>query len=200
MKKPFTLLLLVSLLSPLTFANTTTKIDSPLSESTLIKYPSGGYSTVIIHRPISEVFNTLTNVTEWPNINKGVTQAITPANVNVKKGAKFKETIASPIPGVPNWTKELTVEEYVPNKLFVISGVDTFAAKAPIFARLKYEFVENSKDSTIFTRSIEVDLSDNSFLKNANKQEVESLYRFLGSQSEMANHLKKYVEENSPSK
>lgn len=115
-----------------------------------------------------------------------------------KKGAKFKETIASPILGIPNWTKELTVEEYIPNKRFVISGVDTFAAKAPIFARLTYEFKEKTPNSTIYTRMTEVDLSDQQFIQHANKQEVESLYRFLGSQWEMANHLKKYVEQTNP--
>lgn len=196
MKKLLAASLLCSLLLPLTCA-AEVKAKNLNSDLKLIKYPSGGSATVIIERPIAEVFNTLTNVTAWPQINKGVTQAITPAKVDVKKGAKFKETIASPIPGIPNWTKELTVEEYIPNKLFVISGVDTFAAKAPIFARLKYEFIEKSKNSTLFKRSIEVDLSDKSFIKNATPQETESLYRFLGSQWEMANHLKNYAEEHA---
>lgn len=202
MKKLISIFILVPLSISISLAAETppTSNNDDNAKYSLIQYPSSGSATIIIERPISEVFNTLTNVTEWPNINKGVTQAITPTKVDVKKGATFKETIASPIPGIENWTKELTVEEYIPNKLFVISGIDTFAPNAPIFARLKYEFKENSKNSTLFKRTIEVDITNSHFIQKANKQEIESLYRFLGSQWEMANHLKKYTEENTNTK
>jgi hypothetical protein len=195
MKNKLSLLLILSFITPLCFAEAkSTSHTQGMTASEVIQYPSSGSATVIIDRPIAEVFKTLTNVTQWPKINQGVTQAITPKIVDVKKGAKFKETIASPIPGIANWTKELTVEEYIPNRRFVISGVDTFAPNAPIFARLTYEFKEKTANSTIYTRTTEVDLSDHQFIEHANKQEIESLYRFLGSQWEMANHLKHYVE------
>ena len=44
-----------------------------------------------------------------------------------------------------------------------------------------------------FTRTIDVAI-DEHFMRSASKAEIEALYRFLGSQWEMAMHLKHYVE------
>ncbi|WP_173910635.1 SRPBCC family protein [Acinetobacter sp. Marseille-Q1618] len=162
------------------------------TKSAALNYSTGGYAVVEIQRPVSEVFKTLTNVNNWPEINKGVTQKIAPENVQVAKNTKFKETISSLTPGIKDWTNEWNVETYIPNKKFVISGLETFAS-VPIHSRITYEFSEKSKNVTTFKRSIDVTL-DTKFMQGATKQEIEALYMFLGSQWAMADHLKKYVE------
>lgn len=168
--------------------------DRPVQveEKTVLNYSTGGYATVEIQKPVAHVFKSLTNVNIWPDINKGVTLRIQPENVKVQQGIKFKETIASPIPGIKNWTNEWHVLEYIPNKKFVIAGWETYA-QVPIHSKISYEFAEKSQNTTEFNRTIEVTL-DKKFIEGASKQEVEALYRFVGSQWEMAQHLKNYIE------
>ncbi|NHC04997.1 SRPBCC family protein [Acinetobacter sp. 187] len=168
------------------------KLVNQSKENIELNYSTGAYASIEIKRPVAEVFKILTDVSSWPEINKGVTQKITPAVVNVSKNSKFKETISSPIPGIKDWTNEWTIEEFIPNRKFVISGLETFAS-VPIYSRITYEFKGTKKNETTFKRTIEVTL-DKSFIEGTQKQEVEALYRFLGSQWEMANHLRNYVE------
>lgn len=158
-----------------------------------LNYSTRGEAIVIINRPVQDVFKLLTNVNIWPEINQGVTKAIAPQNIQVKKGISFKETIASPIPNIDDWTNEWHVETYIPNKKFVITGLETFA-QVPIYSRISYEFKALAQNRTEFKRSIDVTL-DEKFIKGAKPQEVEALYRFIGSQWEMSNHLKHYVEK-----
>lgn len=157
-------------------------------------YSTGGFATVEMNKPVEHVFKILTNVNIWPEINKGVTQKIQPEHIQVKQGTVFKESILSPIPGIKGWTNEWVVKEYIPNKKFVISGLETFA-QVPIHSKITYEFDQKSQHKTEFKRTIEVTL-DQEFIQGATKQEVEALYRFVGSQWEMANHLKNYVESH----
>lgn len=164
----------------------------PIEDGT--KYSSGGFASIVIDRPVSVVFGMLTNVNTWTKINLGVTASILPENVEVKKGTKFYETIASPVPGIENWTNEWLVDEFKADSLFVIKGRENFT-KAPIYSRLTYSFTKLTETTTLFKRTIEVTIDDNS-MKEMNAQEVEALYRFLGSQWEMTAHLKKYVEED----
>lgn len=189
-------------LSCLSFAHTSLWADSSNTTAVLAKvqnnheqldYSASGSAEVTINRPVHEVFNILTNVNTWPQINKGVTQAIAPKSVTVDKGVKFKESIASPIPGIKDWTNEWTVVEFEKDKKFVIAGIEEFA-QVPIHSKITYEFDAKNKYTTEFERTIEVTL-DEKFIQGAAKSEVEALYRFLGSQWEMANHLKHYVEK-----
>lgn len=163
--------------------------------NTDINYTSGGYAELIINQPVDVAFKLLTDVNSWPKINVGVTKAIEPENLKIKAGATFKESIASPIPGVNDWTNEWTVEEFIPNKKFVITGIDNFS-KAPIHSKITYIFSAETASSTRFKRSIDVSI-DQQFMQNASKQEIEALYRFLGSQWEMATHLKRYIESKN---
>ncbi len=157
-----------------------------------ITYSAGGFASAIINKPTDFAFKVLTNVKLWPTINKGVTQSIKPENIELKVGSVFFEKISSPIPGISDWTNEWKVEELVPSKKMVISGIDNFT-KATIKSRLTYIFTEKENYTTLFERKIEVNIDEN-FVKQASKQELEALYRFLGSQWEMAEHLKKFVE------
>lgn len=159
------------------------------------QYSTGGFATIVIDRPIAVAAAMVTDVQAWPKINIGVTKAIHLVGDTLKIGAVFQETIASPIPGIADWTNSWLVEEYIPGERFVISGAENFA-KAPIYSRLTYTFEALSPNSTRYSRKIEVSL-DASFLNEASSLETEALYRFLGSQYEMVRHLKKYVEANS---
>lgn len=161
-----------------------------------LKFTSGGFSSAVINRPVDVVFEMLTNVNTWPTINLGVTKAILPENLKVEKDAKFSETIASPIPGIEDWTNEWTIAEYEQNKAFAITGQDNFT-KEPIHSYITYRFTALNDSTTLFKRTIKVTLNQE-FIEKSSAQEVEALYRFLGSQWEMAAHLKKYVESNSP--
>ena len=167
------------------------KTKTPYSTQNL-NYSASGSAEVTIQRPIAEVFNTLTDVNQWPKINHGVTQAIQPQQIKVQEGSVFKESIASPIPGIENWTNEWHVIEFEKNKKFVIAGVEQFA-QVPIHSKITYEFERIDTKTTEFERTIEVIL-DEKFIQGSTKGEVEALYRFLGSQWEMANHLKHYIE------
>ena len=51
------------------------KTKTPYSTQNL-NYSASGSAEVTIQRPIAEVFNTLTDVNQWPKINHSVTQAI----------------------------------------------------------------------------------------------------------------------------
>ena len=157
-----------------------------------LNYSASGSAEVKIQRPVDEVFRILTDVNQWPKINQGVTQAIEPKNLKVGKNTIFKESIASPIPGIENWTNEWHVIEFEKNKKFVIAGVEQFA-QVPIHSKITYEFERIDTKTTEFERTIEVIL-DEKFIQGSTKGEVEALYRFLGSQWEMANHLKHYIE------
>lgn len=188
-------------LSCLTLATTTLWADSSTSKQLpltaqnayqSLDYSASGSAEVSINRPVNEVFNILTNVNTWPKINKGVTKAIAPEKVTVQKGTKFRESIASPIPGIQDWSNEWTVVEFERNKKFVISGIEEFV-QVPIHSKITYEFDAKDHQTTEFERTIEVTL-DEQFVKGAAPAEVEALYRFIGSQWEMANHLKHYVE------
>ena len=167
------------------------KAKTPYSTQNL-NYSASGSAEVTIQRPIAEVFNTLTDVNQWPKINQGVTQAIEPKNLKVGKNTIFKESIASPIPGIENWTNEWHVIEFEKNKKFVIAGVEQFA-QVPIHSKITYEFERIDTKTTEFERTIEVTLEEK-FIQGSTKGEVEALYHFLGSQWEMANHLKHYIE------
>lgn len=160
-----------------------------------MNYSSGGFASIVIDRPADVVFKMLTDVNIWPQINLGVTMSITPENVVLEKGTKFNETIASPIPGIENWTNEWTVEDIETDKIYIMSGRENFS-KAPIHSRITYQFTKLEDNKTLFKRTIEVTLDDK-FTQNASPQEIEALYRFLGSQWEMTSRLKKYVEANS---
>lgn len=160
-----------------------------------LKFTSGGFSSAVINRPVNVVFEMLTNVNTWPTINLGVTKAILPENLKVEKGAKFNETIASPIPGIDDWTNEWTIAEYELDKAFAITGQDNFT-KEPIHSYITYKFAALNDSTTLFKRTIKVTLNQE-FAEKSSSQELEALYRFLGSQWEMATHLKKYVETNS---
>lgn len=176
-------------------ATTDLTSSSTFSQATQAQHPrfsAGGYAQVDIQRPLSETFATLTNANLWPTINQGITKAITPEKVVIKQGIRFKESIASPITGVNDWTNEWLVESFEPGKRFVISGIDHFSS-IPIHSRITYEFAAKNEYTTTFKRGIEVAI-DQSFIPNASKAEVEALYRFLGSQWEMANHLKLFME------
>lgn len=160
-----------------------------------MNYSSGGFASIVIDRPVDVVFKMLTDVNTWPQINLGVTISIFPENIVLEKGTKFKETIASPIPGIENWTNEWNVEEIEANKIYIMSGRENFS-KTPIYSRITYQFSKLEDNKTLFKRTIEVTLDDE-FTQKATTQEIEALYRFLGSQWEMTTHLKKYVEANS---
>lgn len=177
----------------ITVLHTNQQMDAISSKP--IVYTTGGFAQVEIDRPVQKVFDMITNVNIWPQINIGVTKAITPEDIKLTKGVIFNETISSPIPGFADWTNEWLVEEYELGKKFVISGRDNFA-KTPIYSRITYTFSKISETKTLFHRKIEVSLDDN-FSENASRDEMEALYRFLGSQWEMAKHLKAYVENNS---
>ena len=157
-----------------------------------LNYSASGSAEVKIQRPVDEVFRILTDVNQWPKINQGVTQAIEPKNLKVGKNTIFKESIASPIPGIENWTNEWHVIEFEKNKKFVIAGVEQFA-QVPIHSKITYEFERIDTKTTEFERTIEVTLEEK-FIQGSTKGEVEALYHFLGSQWEMANHLKLYIE------
>ena len=167
------------------------KTKTPYSTQNL-NYSASGSAEVTIQRPIAEVFNTLTDVNQWPKINHGVTQAIQPQQIKVQEGSVFKESIASPIPGIKDWSNEWRVIKYEKNKKFVIAGIEEFA-QVPIHSKITYEFDQIDSKTTEFERTIEVTL-DEKFIQSATKGEVEALYRFIGSQWEMANHLKRYIE------
>ena len=157
-----------------------------------LNYSASGSAEVKIQRPVDEVFRILTDVNQWPKINHGVTQAIQPQQIKVQEGSVFKESIASPIPGIKDWSNEWRVIEYEKNKKFVIAGIEEFA-QIPIHSKITYEFDQIDSKTTEFERTIEVTL-DEKFIQSATKGEVEALYRFIGSQWEMANHLKRYIE------
>lgn len=157
-----------------------------------LNYSTSGSAEVTIQRPVNEVFNILTDVNQWPKINQGVTLAIQPQQIKVQKSTVFKESIASPIPGIQDWSNEWHVVEFEKNKKFVIAGIEQFA-QVPIHSKITYAFDRIDSNTTEFERTIEVTL-DEKFIQGATKAEVEALYRFLGSQWEMANHLKHYVE------
>ena len=157
-----------------------------------LNYSASGSAEVKIQRPVDEVFRILTDVNQWPKINQGVTQAIEPKNLKVGKNTIFKESIASPIPGIENWTNEWHVIEFEKNKKFVVAGVEQFA-QVPIHSKITYEFERIDTKTTEFERTIEVTLEEK-FIQGSTKGEVEALYHFLGSQWEMANHLKHYIE------
>ena len=157
-------------------------------------YSTGGLATVVIARPVATCFATLTNPNLWPDINLGVTKAIAPPQVVARKGATFQESITSPTPGVADWTNEWLIEEYEPDRTFVISGRDNFSS-TPICSRLTYLFAPIDAETTRFERRIDVTL-DETFTRQASPQEVEALYRFLGAQWEMARHLKHYLESH----
>ena len=86
------------------------KTKTPYSTQNL-NYSASGSAEVTIQRPIAEVFNTLTDVNQWPKINHGVTQAIQPQQIKVQEGSVFKESIASPIPGIKDWSNEWRVNK-----------------------------------------------------------------------------------------
>ena len=157
-------------------------------------YSTGGFATVDIARPVAICFGTLTNPNLWPEINLGVTEAISPPDVVAQKGATFRESITSPTPGVADWSNEWLIEEFEPNRTFVISGRDNFS-RAPIRSRLTYLFTAIDDATTRFERRIDVTL-DEEFTSQAAPQEVEALYRRLGAQWEMARHLKAYLESH----
>lgn len=169
--------------------NLTNKATYPTQN---LNYSASGSAEVKIQRPVEEVFQILTDVNQWPKINQGVTQAIEPKNIKVGKNTVFKESIASPISGIKNWTNEWRVIEYEKNKKFVIAGIEEFA-QIPIHSKITYEFDQIDSKTTEFERTIEVTL-DEKFIQGSTKVEVEALYRFIGSQWEMANHLKHYIE------
>jgi hypothetical protein len=156
---------------------------------------TGGFARVVIGKPVQTCFALLTDVNQWPRINRGVTQSVTPEGIALDVGARFYESIRSPVAGIDDWVNEWQVEQYIPNRSLVISGMDTFA-RVPVHSRITYTFTAQGPDSTLFERSIEVSL-DQAFIDRASKAETEALYRFLGSQWEMAAHLKHYV-ENQP--
>lgn len=164
-----------------------------------IDYTTGGWAKTVIDRPPQVVFDTLTNVPNWPNINKGVTIKVEPADAKVEVGATFTETIKAPVEGMGQWSNTWEVIELVPGRKFVMTAMDNFAS-VPIPSRLTYTFtaVEGSGGSkTTFFRSIDT-APTQEFWDKATPQEKEALYRFQGSQSEMAAHLKQYVEDNTP--
>ena len=130
-----------------------------------MNYSSGGFASIVIDRPADVVFKMLTDVNIWPQINLGVTMSITPENVVLEKGTKFNETIASPIPGIENWTTEWTVEEIETDKIYIMSGRENFS-KAPIHSRITYQFTKLEDNKTLFKRTIEVTLDDK-FTQNA---------------------------------
>ena len=191
MKKLMMVLSCLTFMSSATFAESLDKAKAS-TQAKKLEYSASGSAEVTINRPVNEVFNILTNINTWPQINKGVTQAITPNKLNVRLGTKFTESIASPIPGIKDWSNEWTVDEFKQNKKFVISGIEEFA-QVPIHSKITYEFDAKDHQTTEFERTIEVTL-DEQFVKGATPAEVEALYRFIGSQWEMANHLKHYVE------
>ena len=157
-----------------------------------IRYTASGSASVDIQRPADAAFRMLTNASQWPDINRGVTKAVTPAQVKLAPGVRFRESIASPVPGVKDWTNEWLVESFEPGKRFVISGLDNFSS-TPIHSRITYQFAAQGPQATTFTRTIDVAI-DEHFMRSASKAEIEALFRFLGSQWEMAMHLKRYVE------
>lgn len=158
-------------------------------------YTTGGFAVVEIDRPVHVVFDTLTAVSNWPEINKGVTISIQPPDVDAVPGAKFKETIQAPVEGMDRWTNEWEVMEVDPGRKFVIVALDHFAS-VPIPSQLTYTFEPISESRTRFRRSIETAPSAE-FWDKVKPHEKEALFRFQGSQVEMAAHLKKYVEENT---
>ena len=113
--------------------------------------------------------------TEWKNILKKKAQQLFPY---------AKVTLAT--------SDALLICEYEKNKKFVIAGIEEFA-QIPIHSKITYEFDQIDSKTTEFERTIEVTL-DEKFIQSATKGEVEALYRFIGSQWEMANHLKRYIE------
>ena len=191
MKKIIIALSCLTLISASTFAESLDQAKAS-TQAKKLEYSASGSAEVSINRPVNQVFNILTNVNTWPKINQGVTKAIAPEKLTVQKGTKFRESIASPIPGIQDWSNEWTVVEFERNKKFVISGIEEFA-QVPLHSKITYEFDAKNNQTTEFERTIEVTL-DEQFIKGAAPAEVEALYRFIGSQWEMANHLKHYVE------
>ena len=191
MKKIIIALSCLTLISASTFAESLDQAKAS-TQAKKLEYSASGSAQVSINRPVNQVFNILTNVNTWPKINQGVTKAIAPEKLTVQKGTKFRESIASPIPGIQDWSNEWTVVEFEKNKKFVISGIEEFA-QVPLHSKITYEFDAKNHQTTEFERTIEVTL-DEQFIKDAAPAEVEALYRFIGSQWEMANHLKHYVE------
>ena len=191
MKKIIIALSCLTLISASTFAESLDQAKAS-TQAKKLEYSASGSAQVSINRPVNQVFNILTNVNTWPKINQGVTKAIAPEKLTVQKGTKFRESIASPIPGIQDWSNEWIVVEFERNKKFVISGIEEFA-QVPIHSKITYEFDAKNHQTTEFERTIEVTL-DEQFIKGAAPAEVEALYRFIGSQWEMANNLKHYVE------
>ena len=149
-------------------------------------YSTGGFARIVIDRPAQVAFDILTDVNRWPEINLGVTKEIDPAGL----------TIASPAPGLEDWTNEWIVEDYDPQrKRFVISGRDNFA-KTPVYVRITYTFAELGPASTLYKRKVEATI-DERFMKEASKPEIAGLAAFLGSQWVMARHLKTFIEAHS---
>lgn len=172
---------------------------NPNTNANDIDYTTGGWAKTVIDRPPQAVFDTLTDVPNWPNINKGVTISVTPKDAKVEVGAQFTETIQAPVEGMGRWSNTWTVQELVQGKKFVMTAMDNFSS-IPIPSRLTYTFtaVEGSNGSkTTFFRSIDT-APTQEFWDKAKPEEKEALYRFQGSQSEMAAHLKQYVEQNTP--
>lgn len=157
-----------------------------------LAYSTGGFASIEIARPLEVCFQILSNVNLWPQINKGISIAVTPDNVILAKNVKFSELISSPTPGVQDWQNEWLVDTFIPNEKFILLGVENFAS-TPIHSKLTYSFSKKTDEITLFERSIEVTLNDY-FVSHASKVEIEALYYFLGSQWEMANHLKRFVE------
>ena len=191
MKKIIIALSCLTLISASTFAESLDQAKAS-TQAKKLEYSASGSAQVSISRLVYQEFNILTNVNTWPKINQGVTKAIAPEKLTVQKGTKFRESIASPIPGIQDWSNEWTVVEFERNKKFVISGIEEFA-QVPLHSKITYEFDAKNHQTTEFERTIEVTL-DEQFMKGAAPAEVEALYRFIGSQWEMANHLKHYVE------
>ena len=159
-------------------------------------YSTGGFARIVIDRPAQVAFYILTDVNRWPEINLGVTKEIDPAGLRIAKGVRFRETIASPAPGLEDWTNEWIVEDYDPQrKRFVISGRDNFA-KTPVYVRITYTFAELGPASTLYKRKVEATI-DERFMKEASKPEIAGLAAFLGSQWVMARHLKTFIQAHS---
>lgn len=130
-----------------------------VSKQNTAKYSSGGFASIVIDRPVDIVFDMLTDVNSWTKINLGVTLSILPDSIVAQKDIKFKEIIASPIPGIENWTNEWLVEEFVLGEKFVISGRENFT-RSPIYSRIIYSFTALPDNKTLFKRTIEVTIDD----------------------------------------
>lgn len=153
---------------------------------------AGGYARVLIDKPVQTSFALLTDVGRWPQINPGLTQAVTPEGIALDVGARFYESRHSPVAGIEDWINEWQVEQYVPNHSLVISSDDNFS-RLPVHSRITYTFTAQGPGSTLLERSVELSL-DLATLEGAGKAETEALYRTLGGQWETAARLKHYVE------